>query len=98
MHGSLDASVRELAAAGSVVVRLLLGLGLRLRLKGSQSHRVIQSVLLVLSLLLSGHLVQIHGQRVVGAHIQDTRRRGHGLQRVTVLLMSVLRASRAGRR
>ena len=64
----VDASVGELAVAGTVVQRLLRR-GLRLALQASQAHGVTESVLLILC-LLSGHLVQVHGQRVAGTHVQ----------------------------
>ena len=93
MHRGFDAAaVGELIRAGTVV-QWLRGrrLGLRLGLQSRQGHRVVQSVLLLLC-LLSGHLVQVHGQRVASTRVQHSRWRRHCLQRVA---LSILRAGRA---
>lgn len=96
MHRGFDAAaIGKLIRAGTVVQRLRgRRPGLRLGLQSRQGHRVIQSVLLLLC-LLSGHLVQVHSQRVVGTHVQNPGWRRHCLQRVVAL--SVLRAGRARR-
>ena len=75
VHRGFDAAVGKFSRAGAVVQRLR-GRGLRLclGLQGSQSNGVVQSVLLLLS-LLGGHLIQVHCQRVVATHVQNPRRR-----------------------
>lgn len=95
MHRGFNAAaVSEFIRAGTIVQRLRgRSLGLRLGLQSCQGHRVVQSILLLLR-LLSGHLVQVHGQRVVGTHVQDTRWRRYCLQRVP---LSILRTRRARR-
>ena len=96
MHRGFDAAaVGKLIGAGTVVQRLRgRRLVLRLGLQSCQGHRVIQSILLLLC-LLSGHLVQVHGQRVVSTHVQDPGWRRHCLQRVVAL--SILGAGRPRR-